>query len=329
MTFIIGGPYRLDRGHRVHQVSDESKEEVSEQAKLASAQIAKKALEERLRKIGMGEEEYDMYEDFSAQIQKDVSRLKGILTNVESRKTDRGWLKRQTYGEIDDAKLVDGITGDKYIYKRRGSIDSPSNEQNNIRFVMDVSGSMYRFNGYDQRLIRCLEAALLIMESFQCNIGESNVFDYSIVGHSGDSPCIPFVDWTMPPGNEKDRLQVLQSMMAHSQYCRSGDFTLEAMTKAIDEVSSRGSSDDGNNGTVICLSDANLARYGIDPRQLGRIIDYGTQKGVKTYIVLIASFGEEADDIKKSLPVGSGYICMETSELPKAVRDILTSGVLK
>jgi hypothetical protein len=121
-------------------------------------------------------------------------------------------------------------------------------------------------------------------------------------------------------------------MMAHSQYCRSGDFTLEAMTKAIDEVASRGGSgsgDGGNNGTVICLSDANLARYGIDPRQLGRIIDYGTQKGVKTYIVLIASFGEEADDIKKSLPVGSGYICMETSELPKAVRDILASGVLK
>ncbi|MGK3746271.1 MAG: hypothetical protein ACI90V_013133, partial [Bacillariaceae sp.] len=53
----------MDRGHRVHQVSDESKEEVSEQAKLASAHIAKKALEEHLKKIGMGEEEYDMYED--------------------------------------------------------------------------------------------------------------------------------------------------------------------------------------------------------------------------------------------------------------------------
>jgi hypothetical protein len=35
-----------------------------------------------------------------------------------------------------------------------------------IRFVLDCSGSMYRSNGYDQRLMRCLEAALLIMESY-------------------------------------------------------------------------------------------------------------------------------------------------------------------
>ena len=179
------------------------------------------------------------------------------------------------------------------------------------------------------------------MESFQSDVvGESKKFDYSIVGHSGDSPCIPLVDWASPPGNEKDRLQILQTMLAHSQYCTSGDYTLEAMRKAIDEVASMGDTttnsghgaDDGdgnNNGTVICLSDANLARYGIDPRQLGKIIESGTEKGVKTYVVFIASFGEEADDITRALPVGSGYICMETNELPKAVREILTSGVLK
>ena len=107
-----------------------------------------KALEEKLRKIGMGEEEYDMYMDFSAKIQKDVSRLKGILAAIESRTQERGWLKRQSYGEIDDTKIVDGITGDKYIYKRRGDIkDTPFPKQKHIRFVLDVSGSMYRFNG--------------------------------------------------------------------------------------------------------------------------------------------------------------------------------------
>ena len=94
-------------------------------------------------------------------------------------------------------------------------------------------------NADDQRLIRCLEAALLIMESFPSAIGETKKFDYSIVGHSGDSPCIPFVDWTLSPNNEKDRLQILQTMLAHSQYCMSGDFTLEAMRKAIDEVSNK------------------------------------------------------------------------------------------
>jgi len=283
-----------------------------------------------------------MYKDFSANIQSDVSRLRGILATVESRSSERGWLKRQSYGEIDDAKIVEGITGDKYIYKRRGTVeDSPFPNQKHIRFVVDVSGSMYRFNGYDKRLVRCLEAALLMMESFHSTLGETKKFDYSIVGHSGDSPCIqpPFVDWNSPPSNEKDRLQILQTMVAHSQYCMSGDFTLEAMRLAIDEVSSRvkessssmhGADDEkeDSNGTVICLSDANLARYGIDPRQLGRIIENGAEKGVKAYIVFIASFGTEAEAITRALPVGSGYICMETNELPKAVREILTSGVL-
>jgi len=300
--------------------------------------MAKKALEEKLRKIGMGEEEYDTYKDFSANIQQDVSRLKGILATIQSLTKERGWLKRQSYGEIDDAKIVDGITGDKYIYKRRGNIEEASfPKQKYIRFVMDVSGSMYRFNGYDQRLVRCLEAALLIMESFQSEVGEEKKFNYSIVGHSGDSPCIPFVDWNSSPNNEKDRLQILQTMLAHSQYCNSGDFTLEAMRKAIDEVSEKTSrsgnaienSDDTKNGTVICLSDANLARYGIDPRHFETIIESGNRKGVKAYIIFIASGGEEANAITRAIPAGSGYICMETNELPKAVREILSSGVLK
>ena len=121
----------------------------------------------------------------------------------------------------------------------------------------------------------------------------------------------------------------------------SGDYTLEALRKAIDDVSNKlgdsgygTSMDDANNdsnknGTVICLSDANLARYGIDPRELGEIIESGRQKGVKVYIVFIASLGEEAKAITRALPAGSGYICMETNELPKAVREILSSGVLK
>ena len=173
------------------------------------------------------------------------------------------------------------------------------------------------------------------MESFPSNaLGEAKKFDYSMVGHSGDSPCIPFVDWFLSPRNEKDRLQILQTMLAHSQYCMSGDYTLEGIRQAIDEVStkvgdSNNTGENNKNGTVICISDANLARYGIDPRRIGKLIEKGAQKGVKVYIVFIASFGEEAKAITRALPAGSGYICMETNELPKAVREILSSGVLK
>jgi MoxR-like ATPase len=323
-----GGPYRLDRGPKIHQVSEESKQEVSDESKAVARQIAQNALAERLKEIGMSEQEYETYLRFATPIQEDIAKLKSILDSVDLRSSERSWLKKQSYGEMDDTRLIDGIAGDKYIYKRRGNTEeAPDHKKKHVRFVLDVSGSMYRFNSYDQRLVRCLEAALLIMESFKGY--ESTKFDYSIVGHNGDSPCVQLVDWATPPQNEMERIRILQSMIAHSQYCSSGDYTLESVGHAINEVANLGGNDDGGGGVVICLSDANLARYGIDPRQLRKIIDAGTTRGVQAYVVFIASFGEEADDIKRSLPVGRGYICMETTDIPKVVREILASKVLK
>jgi len=48
-----GGPYRLDKGHKVHQVSDEAKAEVSEEAAAAAREMGRKGLEERLNAIDM------------------------------------------------------------------------------------------------------------------------------------------------------------------------------------------------------------------------------------------------------------------------------------
>ena len=42
-----------------------------------------------------------------------------------------------------------------------------SNIHKSIRLVVDVSESMYRFNGYDGRLDRTLEAVLMVMEAFE------------------------------------------------------------------------------------------------------------------------------------------------------------------
>jgi len=86
-------------------------------------------------------------------------------------------------------------------------------------------------------LFRMLEATLMIMESLD---GFDSRFQYSIVGHSGDSPDIPFVKFGEPPSNAKDKMNVLQKMIAHSQYCLSGDNTVQgiqvAMRKIVEEV---------------------------------------------------------------------------------------------
>jgi len=310
-----GGPYRLDRGHQVHQVSDEAKAQVSVEAAKAARTMAQRALEERLSEIDMSQSQWDMYQRFVDPIKKDIANLRAILSQVDIKQEEEGWIKNQSQGELDETKLVAGATGEKQIYKRRGVTDdlAPSQQPKRLRFVVDVSGSMYRFNGYDGRLNRCLEVTNLVMESFE---GMQQRFDYSIIGHSGDSPCIRFVEFGNPPKDEKEKMKVLQSMIAHSQYCQAGDHTLEAMQLAIKDAR--------KDSVVIGISDANLERYGIHPRELGRIMESGAS-GVKAHCVFIASLGDEAEFIKRELPVGRGHVCMETSDLPRVVRNILAA----
>ena len=47
----LGGPYRLDGGSNVFQVSDEMKAQVPEDVLKAARQMSRKAYEERLRQI--------------------------------------------------------------------------------------------------------------------------------------------------------------------------------------------------------------------------------------------------------------------------------------
>jgi len=315
----------------VHQVSDEAKAEVSEEAKAAARRIAEKALADRLEEIGMSDAEFETYESFLRPIKADIANLRAALQAVEFKTMEREWIKRQLDGELDDSKLVEGIAGEKHVYKRRGTVESShsssfTRRQKRLRFVVDVSGSMYRFNGYDDRLTRCLQAAALVMESLD---ELQHKFQYSIVGHSGDSRCIELVKFGEPPANAKERLRILQTMVAHSQFCQSGDNTLGAIKQAIMDVSSKDPYDDGDesdnsvDSVVIAISDANLERYGISPRELGRAMR--TPDGsTKAFCIFIASFGDEAEEIKRELPIGRGFVCMDPGDLPTTVRNILT-----
>ena len=54
-------------------------------------------------------------------------------------------------------------------------------------------------------------------------------------------------------------------MVAHSQFCMSGDHTLSATRRAIAEVVK----EEADEHFVFVVSDANLERYGINPERLG------------------------------------------------------------
>lgn len=69
------------------------------------------------------------------------------------------------------------------------------------------NGFYFRFNGYDQRLDRELEAVVMVMEAFE---GFETRVRYDIVGHSGESRNIPFVNEKKPPADSNARLETIK-----------------------------------------------------------------------------------------------------------------------
>ncbi|XP_011270078.1 hypothetical protein CAOG_08496 [Capsaspora owczarzaki ATCC 30864] len=351
-----GGPYRLDAGHTVHQVPQVEKDAVPPEVSAAAREMGRQAFEKRLAELNMSEHDAELYEKFAIRVRKEVRELRVTLNSVEAKGQERVWLKNQTMGDIDDNRLIEGLTGEKNIYRRRGEQlpepGAPQQHPKRMRFVMDVSGSMYRFNGFDGRLDRMLEAALMIMESFA---GFEHKFSYELIGHSGDGPDIQFVPMQDAPSRsssygstkkstssstgssleehgsrgkmpktDKDRLRILQTMHAHAQYCISGDHTLEATRLAVDTLAKVEEADDR---LVVVLSDANLDRYGIRPSVLANAMN--AHENVNAFAVFIGSLGDQADFLAKNLPLGKGFVCMNTADIPKVMKQIFTTTMLQ
>ena len=221
-----GGPYRLSDGNPIHQISDAEKANVSPEALAAAREMAAKAWKERLAEIDMSEHEAESYERLLRPVAKEVKQLRVLLASREAKRKERTWQGRQTHGELDEARLVDGMAGERQVYKRRAETPpqhgAPQTKPKVLRFVLDLSGSMYYFNGHDRRLERCLQTAVMLLEAFA---GHEHKYQFSMVGHSGDGPCYPLVEYGRPPADEKERLRMVQKMAAHTQFCSSGATT--------------------------------------------------------------------------------------------------------
>lgn len=80
----------------------------------------------------------------------------------------------------------------------------------------------------------------------------------------------------------------LQTMHAHSQFCMSGDHTLEGTEHAIKDITT----EEADEYFVIILSDANLSRYGINPARFAQILTSDPQ--VNAFAIFIGSLGDQA-----------------------------------
>lgn len=307
-----GGPYRLDKGHPVHQISDEMKAKVSEEAKQRAKEMANEALAKKLEELNMGKLDWERYNSVRARVEENIKDLKRYLKDLKKRKEERQWLYRQTSGELDENRLVEVLAGERDVFKRRGNPadhDSFLSDPVNIKLVVDVSASMYRF-GYDGRLERLLEATLMIMECFN---GDKR-FNLYITGHNGTSPKIDLVHPSMKL-DERTQLRVLESMVAHTQYTYPGDHTIEAIEVAVEESEP--------DSLVIAISDANLRRYDITLNDLKPL----QSRKVHAHLIFIASLGDEAAALAKAVPNERAQCCMDTSDLPLIIKKIVTSAL--
>lgn len=143
-----GGPYRLDKGHKVHRLSDEEKDAVPEHIKKAARKMNRESFAAKLKEIDMSAHDFQAYDSFSRPIQGQVKQLRSILSSLQAKHKERSWLKHQTYGEIDDSKLIEGVIGEKNIYRKRGDQEpepgQPQAKPKRLKIVADVSASMYR-----------------------------------------------------------------------------------------------------------------------------------------------------------------------------------------
>eukprot|EP00931_Biecheleriopsis_adriatica_P049533 TRINITY_DN28660_c0_g1_i1.p1 TRINITY_DN28660_c0_g1~~TRINITY_DN28660_c0_g1_i1.p1 ORF type:complete len:1540 (+),score=355.44 TRINITY_DN28660_c0_g1_i1:29-4621(+) len=320
------GPYRLDVGQKLVHVPEDKKQGLDEATKKKTQQMADEAYKKRLAEMNMTLKEGEAYASLRDIVATQIQEMKVCLEARQAQERERQWLKNQTHGELDDSRIVDGITGSKTIYVRRGEPEGASfggtqQHPKRITFVMDISGSMYTFNRIDRRLQRLQEVAAFIFESFS---GFEAKYDYRMVGHSGTGPeAERLVEWGKPPRSDKERLAIAKTMEAHAQFCYPGDHTLEATERAITEIGGQ----PADERLVLVVSDADLQRYNIDVRSWNMILQ--KDPGVKAYVILISNNASEAERIKATLAPGRAHICAEASSLAVTFKQIFQDSLLR
>lgn len=78
----VGGPYRLDSGNQVFQVSDQVKQSVPEHVRKAARELGEKAFRERLREIQMTPYDHELYMQYYNNVKKPIQQLRNILEGI-------------------------------------------------------------------------------------------------------------------------------------------------------------------------------------------------------------------------------------------------------
>lgn len=68
-------------------------------------------------------------------------------------------------------------------------------------------------------------------------------------------------------------------------------------------------------------------RYGIPASKLGQALT--SNPDVHAFGVMVGSLGNQAAKLTRELPAGQAFVCLDTAQLPKIMKQIFTSTLLK
>lgn len=291
-------------------------EKVIKEARERAAEVRK------IQKMKLELKDFDhaKYDELFKVVEKEIMQLRVILQSIEARERERTWLRGKVVGEFDDNKIVDLAIGEKNVFKRRGQREDHSFLQalpKRLSFVVDVSGSMAVFNG-DGRLDRLMATMVMMMESL---VGLEHKYIYEIIGHSGESDWLPFVKMGEAPKDRVERYAVIEAMTDHAATARSGDNTLSAGVKAVQEIVKH----EADDYFVFLVSDANLRGYGISPQDLAMALT--GEARVNAHAIFIAE-PEVAEEMTQCMPAGHAHLVMDTAGMPLLLKNIFARAVL-
>ena len=319
------GSYRLDAGQELVMLSEEEKAALPAEYYEEARQLALNAYTHRLSELDLEPHDAAKWERLLRVVAAPVGRMRVALASRGARERERVWQRQQTSGELDDARIVDGVAGERNIYRRRApdeaaAVGARARLPKRVKFVLDVSGSMYTFNRIDRRLDKLCELCVFLMEAFE---GLDDQFEWSVVGHSGSGPeALRLIPWGRPPSTPKQKLKLVEELRAHAQYCNPGDATLDGTQRAIDDCLAA----EADEHFVFVVSDADLERYGITPAAWDRILTADAR--CHAYAILLSQNETEAARIVAGITPGRALVCDKTDELASTFMSIFQHAVL-
>ena len=83
-----------------------------------------------------------MYKEVLSSVEPQVAQLQSILRQAKDKKMERIWLRNRSDGELDDTRLVEGVAGERLVFKKRGMTEakSKSDDDDDRRKTMGMRG---------------------------------------------------------------------------------------------------------------------------------------------------------------------------------------------